>query len=225
MSYWTQWGFQDATSPLIEEFAQFNDFAIIIVIFILLITFRVIVSLRLNSIICSSLVEGQVIECLWTAIPALVLVHLAVPSLILLYILDESLTSRLSVKVIAHQWFWRYEYSDLWRSAPSVEFESYITKNEIIGEIRLLDADNRLTLPYGYRISALIRSADVLHSWAVPVLGVKVDAIPGRLNQAVFVRFRPGVFFGQCSEICGANHRFIPIALEFVHLNDFYFWA
>ena len=150
------------------------------------------------------------------------------PSLLLLYILDESIDSSLTIKVLGHQWYWRYEYTDFWsiRSNVQIEFDSYIIpQNELESNIfRLLDVDNRTIVPYKIHIRILISSADVLHAWTVPSLGVKADAIPGRLNQVKFIRQRPGIFFGQCSEICGANHSFIPIVIEIVNINYFLNW-
>lgn len=179
-----------------------------------------------NNFINKSILEGQALEFIWTLIPALVLVQVALPSLILLYILDDSSSCRLTMKVIGHQWYWRYEYSDFWNKNKVIEFDSVIVKEEdlAVGEFRLLETDNRPVLPYLIQIRTLVSSSDVLHSWAVPRLGVKADANPGRLNQLKFLSYRPGVAYGQCSEICGANHRFIPIALEFVNNKDFLKW-
>ena len=133
------------------------------------------------------------------------------------------------MKVLGHQWYWRYEYSDFWHISKfkSVEFNAYIIpSNEITDNMfRLLDVDNRTIMPYRVHIRILISSSDVLHAWTVPSLGVKADAVPGRLNQVKFIAQRPGIFFGQCSEICGANHRFIPIVLEIVNPLSFYRWA
>ena len=181
-----------------------------------------------NKYINISLLERQIIESIWTIIPAIILIQIAIPSLLLLYILDESIDSSLTLKVIGHQWYWRYEYSDMWsiRNNTLLEFDSYmIPTNELEANIfRLLDVDNRTIIPYNIHVRILISSADVLHSWTVPSLGVKADAIPGRLNQVKFISQRPGIFFGQCSEICGANHRFIPIVIEIININAFLNW-
>ena len=181
-----------------------------------------------NKYINISLLERQIIESIWTIIPAIILIQIAMPSLLLLYILDESIDSSLTLKVIGHQWYWRYEYSDMWsiRNNTLLEFDSYIIPtNELEANIfRLLDVDNRTIIPYNIHVRILISSADVLHSWTVPSLGVKADAIPGRLNQVKFISQRPGIFFGQCSEICGANHRFIPIVIEIININAFLNW-
>jgi len=175
------------------------------------------------------LLESQVIECIWTIIPAVILIQIAIPSLLLLYILDESVDSSLTIKVLGHQWYWRYEYRDFWSVTRSshVEFDSYIIpSNELDSSIfRLLDVDNRTLVPYNIHVRILISSADVLHAWTVPSLGVKADAVPGRLNQVKFIGQRPGIFFGQCSEICGANHSFMPIVIEIVSSSSFLNWV
>ena len=146
------------------------------------------------------------------------------PSLLLLYTLDERQPGALTLKAVGHQWYWSYEYCDLWIGGEPLAFDSYI-KPEGAGLPRVLDTDNRVVLPYEIGVRALVSRADVLHAWAVPSLGVKADACPGRLNQMTFTAYRPGVAFGQCSEICGANHRFMPIALELVRAGAFLQWA
>jgi cytochrome c oxidase subunit 2 len=143
------------------------------------------------------------------------------PSIRLLYLLDEVYTPSITIKTIGHQWYWSYEYSDF----INIEFDSYIinSHNQLNG-FRLLDVDNRTVVPINSQLRMLISAADVLHSWTVPSLGVKADAVPGRLNQINFNCNRPGLFFGQCSEICGANHRFIPICIESISPNLFIKW-
>ena len=162
-------------------------------------------------------------------IPSLILLKIGVPSLYLLYITDDLVDTSVTLKVNAHQWYWRYEYSDFWSENldSSIEFDSYIIpENEIeLSIIRLLDTRIRPVLPYLIQTRVLITRSDVLHSWAVPRLGVKADANPGRLNQVKFYSYQPGVYYGQCSEICGANHRFIPISLEFFGVDRFLDWV
>ena len=171
----------------------------------------------------------QIVEWVWTLIPAVLLLQIALPSLLLLYILDETVDRILTVKTVGHQWYWRYEYKDFWSADNNInlEFDAYIIPtSELRDEIfRLLDVDNRTVIPIHTQVRVLISSADVLHSWTVPSLGVKADAVPGRLNQVKFIRQRPGLYYGQCSEICGANHRFIPIVVESVDLNTFLNWV
>jgi cytochrome c oxidase subunit 2 len=223
MSLWGQLGFQDAASPLIEELIFFHDHAIIILTLIVSLVGYAAFSLILNKFSCRSLVEGQEIETIWTIVPAIILVFLALPSLRLLYLLDEVGDCSLTVKSIGHQWYWRYEYSDF----LNIEFDSYIIPTDDLerGDFRLLEVDHRVVLPTHTDIRVLVTSADVIHSWTVPRLGVKADAIPGRLNQLSFFIKYPGVFYGQCSEICGANHSFIPIVVEAVPLENFITWV
>nr|QLH57014.1 cytochrome c oxidase subunit 2 [Conus trovaoi]QLH57027.1 cytochrome c oxidase subunit 2 [Varioconus equiminaensis] len=223
MSLWGQLGFQDAASALMEEMIFFHDHAMMILVMIISLVGYAAVSLMLSSHTCRSLVEGQEIETIWTIVPAVILVFLALPSLRLLYLLDEISDCSLTVKSIGHQWYWSYEYSDF----SNIEFDSYmVPTNELeIGDFRLLEVDHRVVLPTQTDIRVLVTSADVIHSWTVPSLGVKVDAIPGRLNQLGFFIKHPGVFYGQCSEICGANHSFMPIVVEAIPLANFMEWV
>ena len=199
-----------------------------ILIFIISFVGYIIVFILFNKYININLLERQIIECVWTIIPAIILIQIAIPSLILLYILDESIDSSITIKVIGHQWYWSYEYTDFWSISNNnqIEFDSYIIPSNELEEnmFRLLDVDNRTIIPYNINIRILISSADVLHSWTIPSLGVKADAIPGRLNQLKFISQRPGIFFGQCSEICGANHSFMPIVVEIVNIKNFLNW-
>lgn len=223
MSFWGQLGFQDAASPLIEELIFFHDHAIIILVMIIRLVGYAAISLILNTLTCRSLVEGQEIETIWTIIPAVILIFLALPSLRLLYLLDEVGDCSLTLKRIGHQWYWSYEYSDF----LNIEFDSYILPTEDLsdGDFRLLEVDHRVVLPTETDIRVLVTSADVIHSWAIPSLGVKADAIPGRLNQLSFFIKHPGIFYGQCSEICGANHSFMPIVVEAIPLKNFMSWV
>lgn len=166
--------------------------------------------------------EGQTIEIIWTILPALILIFIAIPSLRLIYIIDEINNPTISVKTVAHQWYWSYEYSDF----KNIEFDSYIIPNNQLNNynFRLIEVDNRIVIPFKSQIRILITSRDVIHSWAIPSLGVKIDAVPGRLNQIRFYLNRPGLFYGQCSEICGANHRFIPIVIERISPKYFIKW-
>lgn len=175
------------------------------------------------------LIEIQMVEWVWTLIPAILLLQIALPSLLLLYILDETVDRALTLKTIGHQWYWSYEYRDFWtvKRGLRLEFDRYIVPSSELedGMFRLLEVDNRTVLPAHTQVRVLVSSADVLHSWTVPSLGVKADAVPGRLNQLKFIIQRPGLYFGQCSEICGANHRFIPIVVERVNMNTFFRWV
>lgn len=166
--------------------------------------------------------EGQLIEIIWTLTPALILIFIALPSLRILYLIEEAINPILSIKTIGHQWYWSYEYSDF----KTIEFDSYMkpTKSLDKRDFRLLDVDNRITIPFNTQIRIISTSLDVIHSWTIPSLGIKIDATPGRINQANMICQRPGLFFGQCSEICGANHSFIPIVIERINLKTFINW-
>ncbi len=163
------------------------------------------------------------LEIIWTIIPAVILLIIAIPSIMFLFkFLEPSAfedLGGLTVKITGHQWYWSYEYIVPGQTEEGVdtyvnkEFDSYMIPEEMLqpGDLRLLEVDNSLHLPVGVPIRLLITSADVIHSWAVPSLGVKVDAIPGRLNEVYLLIFREGEFYGQCSELCGVNHGFMPI--------------
>ena len=167
------------------------------------------------------LTEGALIEVVWTVVPGVILVFIGLPSLKLLYLMDEGVEAGLTVKVVGHQWYWSYEYSDC--GYGGIGFDSYIVPTADLesGGLRLLEVDNRLIIPIETEVRVLVTADDVLHSFAVPALSVKTDAIPGRLNQANFYIKRPGVYYGQCSEICGANHSFMPIVVEGVSLGKY----
>lgn len=223
MITWGQISFQDAASPIIKQLIEFHDHAIVILILIISLVGYIITSLILNSFFSRNILEAQEIETIWTILPAIILLFLAFPSLRLLYLIDEIRDPALTLKTIGHQWYWSYEYSDF----INLEFDSYILLPEdlTIGQFRLLEVDNRVVLPIQTEIRILVTAADVIHSWTVPSLGIKVDAIPGRLNQLGVNSSRPGIFFGQCSEICGANHSFIPISVEIVNIKSFSKWV
>jgi cytochrome c oxidase subunit 2 len=150
-----------------------------------------------------------------------VLATLAGPSFALMYAMDELSHPELTIKVVGHQWFWSYEYADLLTKTPKFTATMIQEEDLDFGQIRLLETDYRLQLPARTHLRILVTSADVLHSWAVPSLGVKIDACPGRLNQIpVYIR-REGVFYGQCSELCGILHGFMPIAIQVVDYDTF----
>lgn len=199
----------------------FHDHSILILILITNLVGYIILSILTNKNNNYFLLSGQTIEIIWTIIPAIILLFIAFPSLKILYLLEETNKPFISIKTIGHQWYWKYEYSNF-----NLEFDSYIiNQNEINkNNFRLLDTDNRIILPFNYIIRIIVTAADVLHSWTIPSLGIKVDATPGRLNQLNFIINRSRIFFGQCSEICGANHSFIPISIERISLNYFLKW-
>lgn len=222
MPTWANLSFQDSSSPLIEQLIFFHDHTILILIITTILVGYLITTLFFNNYINRYLLHGQIIEIIWTILPAIILLFIALPSLRLLYLIDEISEPSITVKAIGHQWYWSYEYSDF----NQIEFDSYIIPtNELpINGFRLLDVDNRIIIPINLQIRILVTAADVLHSWTIPSLGVKVDGTPGRLNQTNFLVNRPGLFFGQCSEICGANHSFIPIVIERIPIQNFLTW-
>lgn len=222
MATWANLGLQDRASPLIEQLIFFHDHTLLILIIITVLVGYLITILFFNIYTNRYLLHGQTIEIIWTVLPAIILLFIALPSLRLLYLLDEINEPSLTLKTIGHQWYWSYEYSDF----NNIEFDSYIipTNELAINGFRLLDVDNRVVLPINSQIRILVTAADVIHSWTVPALGVKIDGTPGRLNQTNFFINRPGLFYGQCSEICGANHSFIPIVIESIPINFFIKW-
>nr|YP_010363527.1 cytochrome c oxidase subunit II [Atkinsoniella uniguttata]UNZ12628.1 cytochrome c oxidase subunit II [Atkinsoniella uniguttata] len=222
MSSWKTLSFQDAVSPIMEQLIMFHDHTMMIIIMITVIVSYMMLTLFINKFINRLLLEGQMIELIWTIMPAFLLIFIALPSLRILYLLEEINNPLVTIKAIGHQWFWSYEYSDF----KKIEFDSYMKPtNELeMNEFRLLDTDNRITLPYNINTRILVTSTDVIHSWTIPSLGIKIDASPGRINQGSIMINRPGLYFGQCSEICGANHSFMPIVMESINLKSFISW-
>nr|ALO76804.1 cytochrome c oxidase subunit 2 [Scirtidae sp. GENSP01] len=222
MATWSNFNMQDSASPLMEQLTFFHDHALLILMMITILVSYMMSTLFFNKFNNRYLLEGQTIEIIWTVMPAITLIFIALPSLRLLYLLDEINNPLITLKTIGHQWYWSYEYSDF----LNIEFDSYmIPTNESNNlNFRLIDVDNRIILPFNTQIRMMVSAADVLHSWTVPSLGIKIDATPGRLNQTSFFINRPGLFFGQCSEICGSNHSFMPITIESININSFIKW-
>nr|AFY16860.1 cytochrome c oxidase subunit II [Oncotympana maculaticollis]ULO25744.1 cytochrome oxidase subunit II [Hyalessa maculaticollis] len=221
MSNWSYINMQDAMSPLMEQLIFFHDHTLVVLIVITVVVSYMMLMLFFTKMINRFLLEGQLIEFVWTFLPALMLIFIALPSLRLLYMLDEINYPMMTLKIIGHQWYWSYEYSDF----MNIEFDSYMKSvNSTIDQFRLLDVDNRVILPYNFQMRLLVSSYDVIHSWTIPSMGIKVDAVPGRLNQMSVSINRPGLSFGQCSEICGANHSFMPIVIESISINTFINW-
>nr|AQP30259.1 cytochrome c oxidase subunit 2 [Tumulitermes sp. AUS49] len=223
MATWLTLTLQDSASPVMEQLIFFHDHALMIMLMIITAVFYMMISIIQNKQTSRFILEGQMIETLWTIAPAIILVFIAIPSLRLLYLMDEIHNPVMTLKTVGHQWYWSYEYSDF----TKLEFDSYMLQQEDqpINTFRLLDTDNRVVLPMNSPIRMIVTAADVLHSWTVPGLGVKTDATPGRLNQISFSINRPGLLYGQCSEICGANHSFMPIVIESVSTNQFINWV
>lgn len=233
-----QCGFQDAATPVMEGIINLHHdlmfFILFIFFFVLVAMVRTIfffneTSSPANTDANSNLVvHGTLIEIVWTVLPSLILVLVAIPSFALLYSIDEVIDPAITLKVVGHQWYWSYEFCDYTQGddAEAINFDSYMiaTDDLEVGELRLLEVDNRVVLPKQTHVRILVTAADVLHSWAIPSLGVKMDACPGRLNQTSLFMFREGVFYGQCSEICGTNHGFMPIVVESASLDKYVSW-
>ena len=228
-----QYGFQDSAAPgftgLVTLHNTIGFYLIVIFLAVAWVLFSIMYyySENKNPIAHKYLTHGTVLELVWTITPALILIAIAFPSFRLLYLMDEVISPTLTIKVVGHQWYWSYEYSDFITDAgDSIDFDSYmIPESDLeLGQFRLLDVDNKFVIPVDCHIRLIITGADVIHSFAVPSLGLKLDAVPGRLNQVSFLAERPGTFYGQCSEICGVWHGFMPIVVEAVSSPDFLVW-
>nr|YP_003668001.1 cytochrome c oxidase subunit II [Uromastyx benti]BAJ08050.1 cytochrome oxidase subunit 2 [Uromastyx benti] len=218
----TQISMNNAVSPAMEELLFFHDYAMLLLMMIgtsVMITLAMITTTKLYCIMTT---EADHLEFMWTLLPLMILTFVATPSLRTLYLLEDFEHPHLTIKTIGHQWYWSYEYSD----HNDITFDSYMTQDKNLkpGSPRLLEVDNRMAIPMQSTIRLLVTAEDVLHSWTIPTLGIKTDAVPGRLNQLIFTTMRPGTFYGQCSEICGANHSFMPIAMESIPTKHFENW-
>lgn len=225
--------FQDAATPIMEGIINLHHdlmfFITFIFFFVFVVMGRTLQFFGENSAAAGSgknVVHGTAIEIIWTVIPSIILIIVALPSFALLYSIDEVVNPALTIKCVGHQWYWSYEYSDFQSQLGAINFDSYmIPEDELeFGELRLLEVDNRIVLPANTHIRVLVTAADVLHSWAVPSLGIKMDACAGRLNETTLFILREGVFFGQCSEICGVGHGNMPIVVEAVSTNKYISW-
>ena len=219
MTFWGQLNFQEGVTVIIELLNYFHDFIIVILILIITFVTYMLVYVRFNPYIDKYTIDSHFLETVWTIIPMFILLIIAFPSLYLLYLIEDISKPSLTIKVVGHQWYWEYQYSNSWFN---YSFDSYILyENNQIPLFYNLDVDNRLVIPTMANILFLVTSADVIHSWTVPSLGIKVDAIPGRLNYLTTSTLYSGVYYGQCSEICGSNHSFIPIVVEFVPIKHY----
>nr|AJO61893.1 cytochrome c oxidase subunit II [Whitmania acranulata]WDA96197.1 cytochrome c oxidase subunit II [Whitmania acranulata] len=223
MAKWSQMVMHDSVSPSMSYISSFHDYMILTMILVLSVIGYVLILLMSGVYTDRYILEAQEVETIWTIIPAVILIMMAVPSIQILYMVDEVVDPKLTIKVIGHQWYWSYQYGDF----PHISFDSYMLPIDELDvyDYRLLEVDNRLVLPMKQEIRMVVTSADVIHSWAVPSLGVKLDAIPGRLNQVSMYMMKPGVYYGQCSEICGVNHSFMPISIESISSTDFIQWV
>jgi len=227
-----QVGFQDPATPIMEGIINLHhDLMFFICVISVFVSWMLAKTLwhfdKSQNFTPSSLAHGTFIEIAWTITPALILLIIAIPSFSLLYAMDEIISPTITVKTIGHQWYWSYEYSDYQdENGESINYESYMVPEEDLqeGQFRLLEVDNSMVVPTNTHVRIIVSAADVLHSWAVPSLGVKCDAVPGRLNQTSLFIKREGIYYGQCSEICGVNHAFMPIVIEAVKLPQYVEW-
>jgi cytochrome c oxidase subunit 2 len=224
--------FQDPATPVMEGIiALHHDLFVVMTIIGITVgwlLFRTTFAFHhTKNPVASQITHGTTIEIVWTITPSLILMVIAIPSFALLYSIDEVVDPIVTLKVIGHAWYWSYEYSDFSsKTSSSIQFDSYMVADDDLekGQLRLLEVDNSIVLPTESHIRVLITSSDVLHSWAIPSLGVKMDACPGRLNQvSIFIK-RESTFYGQCSELCGIQHAFMPIKIEAVSIEKYITW-
>jgi len=229
------WGiyFQDSATPQMEGLEELHDNIMFYLIIILFGVGWILVSIIRNYTSNKALIShkyvnhGTLIELIWTIIPALILILIAFPSFKLLYLMDEVTDPAMSVLAEGHQWYWSYQYPDfLNNDGDFIEFDSYIVPESDLekGGLRMLEVDNKVILPELTHVRFIITSADVIHSFACPALGIKCDAYPGRLNQVSLFINREGIFYGQCSEICGILHSSMPIVIESVSIEKYLSW-
>lgn len=227
--------FQDGATAIMEGIVELHNdiffYLIIIVCLVIWVILYILNTFRFENVGVNSLLldshrvtHGTAIEIVWTVTPSIILVLIAIPSFSLLYAMDEVVEPSVTLKVLGHQWYWSYEYTDY--EGMEIAFDSYmLDESDLeVGELRLLEVDRKVWVPVATHIRVLVTAVDVLHSWAVPALGVKMDAVPGRLNQTSLFIKRLGTFYGQCSEICGVNHGFMPIAVKVVPVESFQYW-
>lgn len=221
-------GFQAAASPVMERISEFHNLLLVIItgITVFVLGLMVYVALRFNeksNPVPSKTTHNTVLEVLWTAVPVVILMVVAVPSFKLLYFMDRAQNAEMTIKVIGHQWYWSYEYPD----HGNFTFDSLMVPDDELkdGQPRLLAVDNKVVLPVDTDIRLLMTSDDVLHAWAVPAFGIKLDTVPGRINETWVRIDREGTYYGQCSELCGVNHGFMPVAVEAVSKEAFQAWV
>lgn len=234
-------GFQTPATPIMEGIVDLHHDIMTFLTFIIVFVFYLLAAVVIQfgqdnkqdkrAYPADNVTHNSTIEVIWTTIPTLVLLFIALPSFVLLYSMDEQFDPIMTLKVIGRQWYWSYEYSDtavlpVGEYKTNIIFDSYLDQDmEETSLFRMLKVDNDIVLPIQSYLRILVSSTDVIHSWAVPSLGVKVDATPGRLNQISVYIERAGQFFGQCSELCGLNHAFMPISVIGVPLEIYLNWV
>jgi len=223
-----QLGFIPAATPVMEKLNWLHNFLLVIitVITIFVLVLMAYICLRYNrraNPVPSKTTHNTMLEVIWTTIPIVILVAIAIPSLRIHYFMTDVVEPEMTLKVTGYQWYWHYEYPD----HGGFGFDSYMTKDEELkpGEPRLLTVDNRLVVPVDTTVHVHVTAADVIHAFAMPAFGVKVDAVPGRLNETWFRATKTGTFYGQCSELCGVGHGFMPIVINVVSKDEFAAWT
>lgn len=233
IAYPWQIGFQDSGSPIHEGIVELHNsiFYYLVVIFIFVFVFLVSAGINYsnnsNKFSYKYMNHNTILELIWTITPAFILIAIAFPSFKLLYIMDEVISPSITIKVIGHQWYWNYEYCDYISSlGESIVYDSYMIPDSDLewGGYRILDVDERIVIPSNTMVRFIVSSYDVIHSFAIPALGIKIDAIPGRLNQITTYIERIGTYYGQCSELCGIAHYGMPIVLQTVSIDEFILW-
>ena len=228
-----QMNFRPAATPVMEDIVSFHNLLLIIEVLIVLFVLGLMVYIVIKfnakaNPVPTKTTHNSFLEVMWTVIPIVILVVIAVPSMKLLYFMDKAPKDKveMTLKVIGHQWYWSYEYPD----AGNLAFDSNLIPDEEIdvskGQIRLLEVDNRVAIPVDTTIRVIMTSDDVLHNWAIPAFGIKMDTVPGRINEA-WIRVpaeKAGVYRGQCSELCGVNHGYMPIVIDAMPKQEFAKW-
>ena len=224
-----QLGFQDAHSPTMEKIVSFNDILlwICIVMSVFVMGLMAYIFIRFNAKrnpVPQKFTHNSLIEVLWTVIPVIALVAIAIPSFRLLYFMDRTDEAEMTIKAIGHQWYWTYEYPDL---GEDISFDAVmLTEDELEeGQLRLLETDESVVVPIDTNIRLLVTADDVIHAWTIPSFGIKIDAVPGRINEGWFRVDAVGIYYGQCSELCGRDHGFMPIRVEAVSKEDYAEWV
>jgi len=242
-------GFRDPASPIMEGIIDLHNyiffFLIMIFVFVFVIFLNIIIDFgyrfnntknvtqedldfRYDLFLANKLTHNTALELVWTIVPTIILIWIAIPSFILLYAMDEVIQPTITFKAIGHQWYWSYEYSYITsKLTKRLNFDSNMVYEDDLnlGELRLLSVDKAFMLPIDTHINVIVTSYDVLHSFALPALGFKVDAVPGRLNRFPLFIKRQGVYYGQCSELCGVSHGFMPIVIKGVTFKNWHNWV
>jgi cytochrome c oxidase subunit 2 len=223
-----QLNFQPAASPVMDQLESLHDLlmwiitiiSIFVLALLLFVCFRYRASSNANP---SRRTHHTLLEITWTALPVLILVVIAIPSFKLLYYMDRIPEPEMTLKAVGHQWYWSYEYPD----DGNFTFDAYMVADGDLqeGQPRLLTTDNAVVLPVDTDIQVLVTATDVIHAWAVPAFGVKADAVPGRVNETWVRIDEPGMYYGQCSELCGDYHAFMPIMVRAVGKQEYEAWT